>query len=91
VGEIQKGARRVRSLVVESMAIGFALSSVHEIIEEKSEDAIYFELKNIRYKIIIDDMRIADELIQRINDIKKRKQVKDIPKPNLPEFYRKVL
>ena len=70
------------------MAIGFALSSVHEIQEDKTEDALYFELKNIRYKIIIDDMRLASELISKIQEIQKRKSAIEPKTKKLPEFYK---
>jgi len=72
------------------MAIGFALSSVHEIEEVQSEDALYFELKNIRYKIIIDDMRLAQELIEKIQLIQSRRKAIEPKTKKLPEFYKKV-
>jgi len=69
------------------MAIGFSLSSVHEILIDPEEKAIYFELKNIRYKIIIDNIEMAEKVITVIDKIIKQKtEEKKVVKP-LPSFY----
>ena len=71
------------------MAIGFSLSSVSEIAVDDEERAIYFQLKNVRYKIIIDDDKIGNEVCVAINKLIassiKARAVK--PKP-MPEFYK---
>ena len=72
------------------MAIGFSLSNVNEVLIEPNDGAIFFELKNIRYKIIIDDINRANEIISIINTIiNNKKKVVSKQKP-LPDFYKKV-
>lgn len=71
------------------MAIGFSLSSVSEIAVDDEERAIYFQLKNVRYKIIIDDEKIGKEVCVAISNLidssGKARVVK--PKP-MPDFYK---
>lgn len=70
------------------MAIGFSLSSVHEILIDPDEQAIYFELKNIRYKIVIDNVEMAEKVIAVIDKIIQQKTEEKKPNKPLPSFYK---
>lgn len=69
------------------MAIGFSLSKVIDTEPNKEEKAIYFELKNIRYKIIFDDKEKAEELIKQIKHVMSEESTKKDIQP-LPDFYK---
>jgi len=70
------------------VAIGFALSAVSEIDFE--EDSIYFQLRNVRYKIVFDDNPKSKLLIEQISKIIERRSQASAPKiKKLPEFYKK--
>jgi hypothetical protein len=69
------------------MAIGFALSTVIGIEIDEAEDAIYFDLRAVRYKILLDDHARAKELAELLT-----KHVNKVPpatkkKKPLPDFY----
>ena len=73
-----------------TMAIGFSMSSVNDILVDPAESAIYFELKNVRYKIIIDNTQRAEEVINIIRDILNNQKTPGLKPKHLPEFYKKL-
>jgi len=68
------------------MAVGFAMSQVHSIEYDDEEKALLFDLRAIRYKIVIDDLHMAQKLIEML-----QKLTADAPKEKkkirLPDFY----
>jgi hypothetical protein len=77
-------------VVDEPMAIGFSMSAVNEVLVDPNESALYFELKNVRYKIVIDDVIRAEEVIRVIQEIiKDKKQSAEKPK-SMPDFYKQL-
>jgi hypothetical protein len=70
------------------MAIGFNLASVHEIQQDDEERAIFFQLKNVRYKIIFDDDMKAEEVIKIIRSFMANRKQSQESKRQLPEFYK---
>lgn len=72
------------------MAIGFSMSAVNEVLVDPAENALYFELKNIRYKIVIDDISRAEEVIRVIQEIISRHKKTVEKTKDLPDFYKKL-
>jgi hypothetical protein len=69
------------------MAIGFALSSVIGIELDDKDDSLYFDLRTIRYQIMLDDHAKVKELADALN-----KHLSKVPEPAkkkkpLPDFY----
>jgi hypothetical protein len=69
------------------MAIGFSLSYVSEMEIDDKEKAIYFQLKNVRYKIIIDDDEMAKKMIDAVTKCMTKTNGSK-KKVILPEFYK---
>jgi hypothetical protein len=70
------------------MAIGFSLSAVGEILVDPSEKAIYFELKNVRYKIVVDDIQRANQLISVVQKMLDEHSKQQAQAKVLPSFYK---
>jgi hypothetical protein len=71
------------------VAIGFSLSSVSDIAIDDEERAIYFQLKNVRYKIIIDDIKMGAEVSAAIDRmIDNANKSKTVKARTMPEFYK---
>jgi len=69
------------------MAVGFKLSNVLEIeVDSEEENALIFTTKAIRYKIIFDDTKKRDKLINLISAFRDPKQ-KSIPEKPKKTFY----
>jgi hypothetical protein len=69
------------------MAVGFKLSNVLEIeIDPEEDNALIFTTKAIRYRIIFDDVKKRDKMVQMIAAFREPKQG-SVPEKPKKTFY----